>query len=464
MSTPPEGPRVVLGWDRGTLVLEPASAFVGGVPPGFVVDPRAAGRPRAAAIDYRRSLAWLIRSGYQVDDQARAYEEIDLDSRRRREPYPHQREALEAWRETGRRGVVVLPTGAGKSYFAELAIARTGRSTLVVAPTIDLMNQWVMGLEDAFGRGRVGSLGGGTNDVRSLTVTTYDSAFLHAERLGPRFGLVVFDECHHLPSPSYAQAAELSLAPFRLGLTATPERRDGSDAALDTLIGPIVYRKDIQDLAGRYLADYETTRLAVALSDEERAAHDHARSAYRSFVELEGIRMSRSDGWKRFLIATSRSQEGRSAWRAWREQRRIAMQSRAKLELLAELLERHGREQVLVFTADNDTVYTISRRHLVPAITHQTPARERRETLRAFNEGRLRAIVTSRVLNEGVDMPAASVGIVLSGSSSVREHVQRLGRILRKREGKQAMLYEVITEGTSEEHTSERRREHGAYR
>jgi len=72
--------------------------------------------------------------------------------------------------------------------------------------------------------------------------------------------------------------------------------------------------------------------------------------------------------------------------------------------------------------------------------------------------------VTSQVLNEGVDVPAAGVGIVLSGSGSVREHVQRLGRLLRKFEGKQAVLYEVVARGTAEEFTSEKRRQHHAYR
>lgn len=128
------------------------------------------------------------------------------------------------------------------------------------------------------------------------------------------------------------------------------------------------------------------------------------------------------------------------------------------------ILEAHQDAAVIVFTADNDTVYALSRRHLIPALTHQTPGPERRRILEAFNAGRISAVVTSRVLNEGVDMPAASVGVVLSGSGSVREHVQRLGRILRRADGKEAILYEVITAGTSEEYTSDKRREHGAYR
>ena len=498
-----------LRFDRGTLVLEGADGAPVAPPeatPWFIADPRAGGRLRAKAIDYRRALAQLIRAGHTVDDQARGYDTLAVRSRRHREAFPHQAAAMEAWTGRGRRGVVVLSTGAGKSYVAELAIAHTQRSTLVVVPTIDLMNQWMMVLKTAFGpyatrpgddpRGPagdggmgggeggdvaaggdddaeapapaplplVGAVGGGLHDVCPLTVTTYDSAYIHMERLGHRFGLVIFDECHHLPGPSYSQAAESAIAPFRLGLTATPERGDGSERLLDTLIGPTVYNLDIRDLTGRYLADYEVVRLGASLSPAERDAYDRARWVYRQFLGEHRVRISSPQGWGQFIQLTSRSRRGRAAWRAWREQKRIALQCAGKLELLAELLAQHAQDQVLIFTADNDTVYELSRRHLIPAITHQTPTEERQQILEDFNAGRLRAVVTSRVLNEGVDMPAARVGVILSGSGSVREHVQRLGRILRRQPGKRAVLYELVTEGTGEEHTSERRREHRAYR
>src|SRR5262249_48118361 len=123
---------------------------------------------------------------------------------------------------------------------------------------------------------------------------------------------------------------------------------------------------------------------------------------------------------------------------------------------------RHDR--TIVFTEDNATVYAISRRFLVHAITHQTKVKERSFVLEAFNRGDLGAVVTSKVLNEGVNVPEANVAVVLSGSGSVREHVQRLGRILRKRENKRAILYELVAAGTSEERVSEKRRDHVAYK
>ena len=149
---------------------------------------------------------------------------------------------------------------------------------------------------------------------------------------------------------------------------------------------------------------------------------------------------------------------------AYREQRRIAFANQAKLDYVALLLERHADDRSILFTQDNATAYDISRKFLVPVITHQTKIAERSEILEGLASGKYRAVVTSKVLNEGVDVPDANVAVIVSGSGSVREHVQRLGRVLRKKGDKQATLYELVTVGTSESFTSERRRDHVAYR
>jgi superfamily II DNA or RNA helicase len=112
-----------------------------------------------------------------------------------------------------------------------------------------------------------------------------------------------------------------------------------------------------------------------------------------------------------------------------------------------------------VFTKSVEEVYALSKRFLVPGITYETPARERKEILDRFREGRYRAVIASDVLNEGVDVPEANVAVILAGSASHREYVQRLGRVLRPREGKRAILYELVTGGTGEEAASRRRRE-----
>jgi superfamily II DNA or RNA helicase len=448
-----------LGFAAGTLVLR-GLAEDDGAALGCVWDPRAA-EHRAPAFAYADLVLGLRARGLEVTDTARAYATLELTPRVKSEPFPYQREALEAWVKRRARGVVVLPTGAGKTFVATLAIAARARSSLVVVPTLDLLNQWYDALSAAFGV-EIGLVGGGYHEVRDLTVTTYDSAYIHMERLGDRFGLVVFDECHHVPSPSYALAARMCLAPFRLGLTATPERAD--EKTCDDTIGPVVFRKDIDELSGAFLAAYETVRLEVALSAEERDAYERDRATYLGYLRANGIRMSDPAGWGRFLMLSSQSDTGRRAFLAYRRQKHLALAAPGKIDLLARLLHTHRGDRTIVFTEDNATVYEIARRFLLTPITHQTKVKERSRVLAAFNEGELTAIVTSKVLNEGVDVPEANVAVVLSGSGSVREHVQRLGRILRKREGKHAILYELVATGTGEERTSDKRREHVAYR
>ncbi len=452
---------VTLAFASGTIEIKDVPEGFA-LPDGCAWDERTRAH-RAPAALYAEIVRALVRAKAPFEDGARRYEELSAGARVRREPRPFQTEALAAWQAAQGRGVVVLPTGAGKTHVAMMAIDQKRRSTLVVAPTLDLVRQWFDLLGTTFG-GPIGLVGGGEHDVRALTVTTYDSAFLHMEHLGARFGLVVFDEVHHLPGPAYALSARACLAPFRLGLTATPERADGRDAELASLVGPIVYRKDIVELSGSYLADYDVEQIEIELTPQEREEHDRERAIYRQFVVDQGIRMGSPAGWGEFILRSSMSDAGRRAMAGYRRQRELAFAASGKLEVLEQLLFDHRRDRAIVFTQDNATAYAIARRFLLPVITHQTKVRERSEILSGLMAGTYGAVVTSKVLNEGIDVPDANVAVVLSGSGSVREHVQRLGRVLRKKEGKRAVLYELVTARTGETFTSERRREHSAYR
>ncbi len=450
-----------LRFHGGSLVVEGASADQ--LPDGFRHDDRI-DAPRGPAWIYPEVVIRARRDGVEIVDEARKYEVLDdLALLTERTHRAYQTDAVQAWREAGRRGTVVLPTGAGKSVVAELAIAETRRSTLVVAPTLDLVGQWYDRLKRAFGR-EVGIIGGGYNELHPLTVTTYDSGWMHMPRIGDRFGLLVFDEVHHLPAPSYRSAAEASIAPFRLGLTATYEREDQLEHTLDDVLGRVVFRREIVDLTGQFLADYDTVCLTVHLPADELQRYQDLRRTFTSFLGQHRIPIGKPGGWGAFLRAASRSRAGRAAFKAFQESKAIAHGTECKLDLLAELLEDEAGRRTLIFTNDNATAYRVSRMFLVPCITYQTDLKERRALLTAFEEGTLPVLVTSRVLNEGVDLPSAEVAIVMSGTGTVREHVQRLGRILRPGNGKQAVLYEIISAGTSEERTSARRRDHDAYR
>ena len=446
-----------LKFDRGTLILHPPPRGKAWI--DYATWDDRIERFRVPAIQYQTLVKTLQAEAAAFNDEAQDFPSVMLASRLERQPYPHQQEALTAWNQAGRRGVVVLPTASGKTYLAQMAMQATSCSTLITVPTLDLMHQWYANLLAAFPEAEVGLLGGGSRDRTPILVATYDSAAIHAESLGNRYALLICDECHHLPTDFNRVIAEYAIAPYRLGLTATPDRSDGKHADLDTLLGAVIYQRTAEELAGKALAHHEIVQVKVQLSEQERERYNALIETRDQFLQKSNIWLGSVQGWQRFVQASAQSQAGRRAMLAHREARSIALGTEGKLRILAELLAQHYPEQTLIFTNDNATVYRISQVFLIPAITHQTPVKERHEILQNFRDGTYNTLVASHVLNEGVDVPEASVAVLLSGTGSAREYIQRLGRVLRKGKAQKfALLYEVVAEETTEEGVSRRRR------
>ncbi|MGL5509806.1 MAG: DEAD/DEAH box helicase, partial [Microcoleaceae cyanobacterium] len=238
----------ILSFDRGTLLLHPPPAGKSWI--DFALWDDRVEKFRVKARDYYALLQLFQAEGIDIIDQAKYFGVLDLIPKAEMIPYPHQQEAVEAWQDANRQGVVVLPTAAGKTYVAQLCMQLTRTDTLIVVPTLDLMHQWYAHLRSVFPDVEIGLLGGGSRDKTPILVATYDSATIQIESLGNRYGLLVFDECHHLPSDFYRAIAEYAIAPYRLGLTATPDRTDGKHSDLQYLIGPTVLQKKPQELAG----------------------------------------------------------------------------------------------------------------------------------------------------------------------------------------------------------------------
>ncbi len=447
-----------LTFDRGTLILHPPPK--GKLWVEYATWDDRVEKFRIPAICYRRLVEALQAESTAFEDKAKDFYPLDLTPALAMQPYPHQAEALSAWKQANRQGVVVLPTAAGKTYLAQLAMQSTPRTTLIVVPTLDLMHQWYAHLKAAFPDVEVGLLGGGSRDKTPILVATYDSAAIHAEALGAKYALLICDECHHLPTEFNRVIAEYSIAPYRLGLTATPERSDGKHQDLTELLGKVAYARTAEELSGQALAEYKIVQIQVKLSKQERDRYQTLIQQRNDFLKHAKISLGSLKGWQAFVQKSCQSVQGRRAMLAHREAKDIALGTDGKIRVLEDLLNQHYPERILIFTADNATVYRISQELLIPALTHHTPVKERHETLTRFRTGEYKTLVASHVLNEGVDVPEARIAIILSGTGSQREYIQRLGRILRKgsQANKQAILYEVIAESTSEEKTSARRR------
>ncbi len=445
-----------LQFDRGTIVLtDPPTELNLAEAPGVLWDPRVCVH-RAPASSYPALQRWLLGRGTRFQDiasPARPMEEAwsDVDLR------PYQEAALSAWELGHRRGIVALPTGSGKTRLALAAMHRTRLPALCLVPTRVLLDQWLREIRGVY-HGPVGSYGDGVRQLAPLTVATFESAYRHMHQLGDRFHLLIVDEVHHFGRGLRDEALEMTVADARLGLTATPARDPTVAARLAELVGAPVFELAVADLAGGFLASFDVITLYLDLAIEERSAYTSLATVFTG-AYTDFHRMAPGASWVDFTHYAARTAEGRRALAAFRQMRRLLGFTRAKRRALESLLERHWDSSVLVFTADNETAYAIARQHLVMPLTCDIGRREREEMLERFRRGDIRTLVSARVLNEGLDVPDADVGVIVGGALGEREHVQRVGRLLRPSAGKRAVVYELVTRNTIEVGQARRRRQ-----
>jgi superfamily II DNA or RNA helicase len=394
-----------------------------------------------------------------------------------RELYRWQFDALMSWLRCGRRGVVEAVTGSGKTDVAIAAIAdalRRDRFVLVVVPSRVLMEQWCGRLAEALPEARIGRLGDSGTDGSAncdVLVATRHSAAAH-KPVPPdgADGLLVADECHGLGGATLRRAMLPQYAE-RLGLTATLERTD--DAVTELLIpyfGGICFRYGFeQAIADGVCAAPRVAFVGVDLSVDERAeytateqqlvgARNHLRALPSVPVEPFGD----------FLAAVAHLAErdagadGRAARQyldAFSKRREIVAQSSGKYELLGSLApairDAHG---ALVFTetvrAANHAINRLDPLVSIDLITGTTARRQRRDILDDLRVRRLDAVAAPRVLDEGVDVPDANLGIVMSASRTRRQMIQRMGRILRRKQpGVSARFVIMFAKDTLEDPT-----------
>jgi len=451
-----------LSFSAGTLLLEHAAAAAvrkafGDLP--WVWDRRANGW-RLDALEYTAVRQRADRCRMAIEDSVPQWRPVDWPKVDLHPLRQEQQAAVAAWNQT-RHAAIVMPTGTGKTEVALAIMHQTAVSTLVVAPVRDLMYQWQRRIHQRLGYD-AGIIGDNIFCVRPVSVTTYDSACIHMERLGDRFGLVVFDECHHLPGQIRRDAARMSAAPWRLGLTATPERSDGRHVDLATLIGPRAYEMPISAARGATLADYEVVRIPIHLSPEEQARYDSLSRQVRSYM-IERRKTDPRFSWEDLCGDSGQDPAARRVLRAYHAKQSIEDRAEEKLRVLEDLFRLHAGSPVLIFAGSNAMARDVSRRFLIPCLLNHCGKRERAEVLAGLESGVYPALAANQVLDEGVDLPAVKVAIVIGGTASTKQAKQRLGRILRKSGHARATLYEIVCADTNEERRSRRRRESDAY-
>jgi superfamily II DNA or RNA helicase len=445
-------PHASLQFSEGTLVLSGWNALAiervfEGVP--WIWDPRAR-LWRTEAMHYDRVRAQIASKAVGTQD-----ENVNLPDLR-----AEQAAAVSAWKAT-HRGIVVMPTGTGKTEVALRIMTDLRCSTLVVAPIRDLMYQWHSRILKGLGYDS-GIIGDSLFNIRPISVTTYDSACIHMPRLGDRFQLIIFDECHHLPGPIRGDAAKMSAAMYRLGLTATLERSDGRQHFLNEWLGPIAYRLEIGDVRGKSLADYEIVRIPVHLNSLEQKRYEQLAEKVATYV-YERRKEEAEFDWQQLCNESAVDGDARRILIAFREKQSIEDRAVEKLRVLEDLFRLHYGTPMIIFAGSNAMARDVSERFLIPCLLNHCGKAERIDYLEGLRDGVYPAIVSNQVLDEGVDIPAVKIAIVIGGMGSSRQAKQRLGRILRRSGNERAVLYEVVCNDTTEVARSRKRRTSDAY-
>lgn len=452
-----------LFFDKGTIRIEDSKLVS---IPGTKFDDRSKAL-RSYGLNYSEIVEYLEKSDLDFVDNVPDFIPSPAFQMNNLELRDYQKQAIHNWEKLSMRGCVILPTGAGKTALGIKAIQKVNASALVVVPTIDLMEQWTNNISKYISADNdqnsqnipIGKLGGGEDDLQAITVATYDSAYLRASTIGNQFKLIIFDEVHHLPAPGYRSIAEQFIAPYRLGLTATMEREDELHELIPYLTGGVVFRLGSQELsAQKHLAEYVIDRIQVNLTPEEQTEYETNHTKFLTNLRQLGFKVPSMYNLKRLIMMSNKSKIAREAMLARNKANEIALNSKAKVDELQKILQQNKKTKTIIFTQNNKMVYELSNKFLIPHITYRTIKEERRDVLEGFKSGRYNVVVTSRVLDEGVDVPDAELGIIMSGTGSGRELIQRLGRILRpKQDGRKARLVELVSKHTRETNTSAKR-------
>lgn len=341
----------------------------------------------------------------------------------------YQKDAVTRFWEGG-SGVVVLPCGAGKTLVGAAAMATAKTNTLILVTNTVAARQWRSELlkRTSLTEDDIAEYSGASKEIAAVTIATYQilttkrgGIYSHLELLNAKdWGLVVYDEVHLLPAPIFKMTAELQ-ARRRLGLTATLIREDGREGDVFSLIGPKRFDAPWKDIEAQgYIAPANCYEIRMQLTDDDR------------------MRYAISDQENRF---------------------RLAATTQSKIPLIQKILDKHPGESALIIGQYLEQIAQVSELLKVPKLTGETPVAEREALFEDFRNGKIKALVVSKVANFSVDLPEASVAIQISGSfGSRQEEAQRLGRLLRpKEDGRSAHFYTLVSRETVEQDFAQNR-------
>ncbi len=362
------------------------------------------------------------------------------------EPRRWQREALDAWLCCGRRGIIEVVTGGGKTFLAILCIRSLleelpNLKVIIAVPTQALLDQWYVTLKEdgGFAEEQIGLWSGlGTGSIeRQVHVMVFNTARWAAGKILARgAAALIVDECHRVGSAANSLILSGDYT-ATLGMSATPEGEYDAryEEVLRPWLGPILYRYGLQEAtADGVLVPFEIINVEVPLLDHERQQYSTLTRQLARLQTTKGLANQKEERQKILL----------------RKRARVAGLAEMRIPVTAKIVESYKGTRTLVFHesidhADRILAHLKARGHSATIYHSGLSPSLRRDNLRLFRTGVFDVLVTCRALDEGINIPEVRLAVVSSATASNRQRVQRLGRVLRPAPGKgHAIVYTIF--------------------
>lgn len=365
----------------------------------------------------------LLKKGYPVEDNSK-FREVekkigaDLKGIELRD---YQQEYVDRAYEK-KAAVLANPAGSGKTVTSIGLMTKIDSPTLVLVPQRSLVGQWRREILDktTITEDQIGEYHGDEKEMNDVTIATYHMAGEKTSLFRNDWGLIVFDEVHHIPSKLFRKTASLQ-STRRIGLSASPVREDSKEREISALIG-----QEIGADWARFFNQEYVLKPDVEIQLVEWESDFH-RNQY-----------NQASGFKKAIIASKNP---------------------AKKQNIDDLLEKHESEKTVLFCDWIEQGEELSEEFDIPFISGETDFDEREEYFDKFRDGELTTIIVSRIGDEGLDLPDAEVGIIASGQGgSRRQATQRAGRVMRP--FGDAQVYIIATKGSNEEDFVKRQVQH----
>lgn len=357
--------------------------------------------------------------------------------------------------------IAVVPTGAGKTFFAIRLLKmmfeeNPNMRVIIIMPKIVIINTWVEELvSNELYFNNIGIYKGGCKEFSKITLTTTASAKNLDMRM---FDFAIFDELHNFGSPTMKALVATDFK-YKLGLTATPDRTDDGHWKIFKNFDYNIYEYSVKEaVEDKVLNKYDFYDVILRLDSDEREIYDLLSVQIAQLMKSIG-------GYYAFLRMSGSNIMKINLMKLFDKRKKLVWHNDQKLDIVVKLCSYfRGGSKIIVFSQFNSTTnalyYHLSSYGIKAAIVHSNiPDKEKEEGLKMFDHGDINVLLTTKVLDEGYNLPKIDIGIILAGERAHRQTVQRLGRVLRKKE-KKSKLFQVYFDKTFESKVAKEKSEY----